>query len=100
MYSALLAIELTLRFRYGLSAYSANSLTIYGIADALLGNYEKAHRFGQLVLLQRIEFRDAECATVGLALTILSFWKEPLQNLSEPLDRVAELGFESGKTLM
>lgn len=96
VYAALSATELTLRF--GLSPYSANSLAIYGVAEVTLGNYDEAYRFGRLALtlLQRVKCRDAECATVGVTLSLLSHWKEPLQEVTEQLFRAAKLGFGIG----
>jgi predicted ATPase len=97
VYSALLAAELTLRF--GLSPYSATSLAVYGMTEVMLGNYDKAYRFGELALtlLQRIECRAVECLTVITARKICMFRKEPLQAIPGPLLRAAELGFEIGE---
>jgi predicted ATPase len=99
IYSALLAVQLTLKG--GLNAYSANALTIYGIAEVALGNHDKGYRFGQLALtlLDRMRSKDAECATVGFTLTLLSFWKESLQDLHGRLFRAGTLGYETGDIL-
>ena len=99
MYSALLAIQLTLKG--GLSSYSANALAIYGVAELALGNYDKGYRFGQLALtlLDSMGSKDAECATVGYTLTTLSFWKEPLHDLHGRLLQAGTRGYETGDIL-
>jgi predicted ATPase len=99
MYSALLAIQLTLKG--GLSSYSANALAIYGVAEVALGNHAKGYRFGQLALtlLDRMRSKDAECATVGFTLTLLSFWREPLRDLHGRLFQAGTNGYETGDIL-
>ena len=96
MYSALFAIQLTIT--YGLSPYSANALAIYGVAEIALKNYDKGYRFGRLALRlsEMIKSKDAECATIGLTLTCLSFWKDSFHHLQRELFRSGARGYEVG----
>jgi predicted ATPase len=74
---------------------------MYGVAEVALGNHDKGYRFGQLALtlLDRMRSTDAECATVGFTLTLLSFWKEPLHDLHGRLFQAGTSGYESGDIL-
>ena len=99
VYSALLATELTLKF--GKSPYSPNALAIYGISELTLGNYENGYRCGKLALamLNETKCRDAECPTIGLVLTMLSHWKEPMCELQGPLAKAANDGVAIGDVM-
>jgi predicted ATPase len=96
VYAALLALQSTLKD--GLNAYSGCALAIYGVAQLSNGNYRAAYRFGKLALalLDKMQVRDAECATKVLSLTLLVHWYEPLRGMTEPLRRAASIGFDVG----
>jgi tetratricopeptide (TPR) repeat protein len=96
VYAALLALQLTLKG--GLNAYSACALAIYGVVQLSNGNFRGAYRFGKLALalLDKMQVRDAECATTVLSLTLLTHWYEPLRGMTETLRRAASIGFEVG----
>ncbi|KAI2510540.1 PhoQ sensor [Fragilaria crotonensis] len=96
VYAALLALQSTLQS--GLNAYAACALAIYGVAQASNGNYRGAYRFGKLALalLDKMQVRDAECATTVLSLTLLIHWYEPLRGIPKSLRRAASIGFEVG----
>jgi predicted ATPase len=96
VYAALLALQST--FKGGLNAYSACALAIYGVAQLSSGNYRGAYRFGKLAytLLEKMQARDAECATTVLSLSLLTHWYEPVRSITKPLQRAASIGFEVG----
>jgi predicted ATPase len=96
LYSALLAMEITLK--NGLNAYAASALTIYGIAELASGDYRRGYRFGKLAisLLDKFENREAECSTIVLALTTLTHWYDPLRDMPPILYKASNKGLESG----
>mmetsp|Transcript_2209 Transcript_2209/g.3485 ORF Transcript_2209/g.3485 Transcript_2209/m.3485 type:complete len:1071 (+) Transcript_2209:110-3322(+) len=97
VYSALLALEWTLR--NGLSQHSSGAFAMYGITEVFLGNIDRGYRFGKLAIamLDRVESPGVdECATVSITHSLLSCWKEPFEDLVEPLYRVAKSGFQNG----
>jgi hypothetical protein len=99
VFSALLAIELTLK--NGLSQHSPCAFVIYGVAEASIGNIDRAYRFGKLALkmLDGMRSREGEGPTVAYALTLLCCWKEPLHELVTPLSETATSGFQNGDVL-
>ncbi|KAI2513703.1 serine threonine protein kinase [Fragilaria crotonensis] len=99
VYAALLALQSTLNG--GLNAYSACALAIYGVAQLSSGNFRGAYRFGKLALAlqDKMQVRDAECATTVLSLTLLIHRYESLRGMTEILRRAASIGFEVGDVL-
>ena len=96
VYSALLAIEMTLKG--GLNPYSACALAIYGVAQLSSGNHRGAYRFGKLALAlqNQVKAKDAECATTVLSLTLLTHWYEPVRGMTSTLRQAVKAGFEVG----
>ncbi|KAI2513675.1 histidine kinase [Fragilaria crotonensis] len=96
VYAALLALQLTLKG--GLNAHSACALAIYGVAQLSSGNYRGAYRFGKLALalLEKMQVRDAECATTVMSLSLLVHWYEPVRGMTKPLRQAASIGLEVG----
>jgi histidine kinase len=94
--SALLALQLTLKG--GLSPYSANALTIYGVAEVTLGNQKSGYRFGKLALrmLDHVKYKETESATIGMALASLIHWREPIRALQKPFQGAMDIGFDVG----
>jgi len=94
-YFALLAAELTLNF--GLSPYSANALTIYGVAELTLKNHDRAYRFHRLAMkmLVKIECKDAECFAM-MGLSTVAHWREPLRDVERQALHALRCGFEVG----
>lgn len=99
VFSALLAMELTLK--RGLSPQSPFAFAIYGIAEISLGNVERAYRFGKLALalLNRLENQEAACSTVSYTSTMLSCWRDPMQELMDSLFQVGSVGYRNGDVL-
>jgi histidine kinase len=99
MFSALLAIELTLI--HGLSHHSPVAFTIYGIAETMMGNTDRAYRFVRLalVMLDRMQSRESTCPTMVYALTMVTYLKEPFVDLVDPLYHAAGSGFQYGDIL-
>ena len=98
LYSALCAIELTMKKGGGLSRYSANCFTIYGISEVGLGNIHKGFRFGELAmkLLDRIPCKEALCPVISLNVTLLLHWKTHFRTMQPLLARALNSGFEVG----
>jgi hypothetical protein len=96
VYSALLAVRLTLR--HGLSPYSAGAFATSGITELTLGKHHQAVRFGQLSLklLESCKCRESECPTLGLQTSMLAHWTERTHKTVEPLHRALEAGIEVG----
>ena len=96
VYVALQAIDMTMTG--GLNSYAACAFAVYGIAELANGSYSQAYRFGKLALtlLDRFDNRDAECPTVGLALTSLTHWYDSITDMPSALLRAANRGFEIG----
>lgn len=96
IFCALLAVEFTLK--EGLSQYCPGMFVMYGVAELSLGNINRAYRFGKLALglLDRVDARESKCHAVGLAVTMLTFRKEPFHELSGHLYQVANKGFLYG----
>jgi predicted ATPase len=99
VFSALLAIELTLK--NGLSQHSPCAFVIYGVAEASIGNIDRAYRFGKLALkmLDGMHSREGEGPTVAYALTRISCFRKPLHELVTPLSETATSGFQNGDVL-
>jgi predicted ATPase len=99
VFASLLATELTLK--NGLSRFSSCAFAIYGVAEASLGNIDRAYRFGRLALatLKKVRSKEAECHTVGFSLTMLAFHRKSFDELATPLGAVSNSGFQSGDIL-
>jgi histidine kinase len=96
MYCALFATEITMK--YGLTAYAPSAFTIYGVAELSSGNYRRGYRFGKLAITLLDEFtnKEAECATVGTALSVLTHWLDPIREMPPILLQAANRGLEIG----
>jgi predicted ATPase len=95
-YAALLATEITLK--NGLGSYSSAAFAIYGVAELSNGFYSRAYRFGKLALdmLQHTDSSAAEAYTKGLAITLLTHWYDPLNDVQFALRKAAQNGFHVG----
>jgi histidine kinase len=98
MYSALCATELTMKKGGGLSPYSANCFTIYGMCEAGLGNIHQGVRYGELAmkLLDRIPCKEELCPVIYLCSTLLLHWKTHFCSLLPVLAKGLSSGFEVG----
>lgn len=95
-YTALKSMELTLT--HGLSEGSPMSLVIYAMVEKVTGNTDGAYRYAKLALklMEGPEFRNSSCLTVGLAVSLITWRKESLQDLRLQLLTTSEIAFEVG----
>eukprot|EP00545_Synedropsis_sp_CCMP1620_P013169 CAMPEP_0119021732 /NCGR_PEP_ID=MMETSP1176-20130426/26576_1 /TAXON_ID=265551 /ORGANISM="Synedropsis recta cf, Strain CCMP1620" /LENGTH=1129 /DNA_ID=CAMNT_0006976413 /DNA_START=58 /DNA_END=3447 /DNA_ORIENTATION=+ len=95
VFCAVSATELTLK--YGLSSYSAYTLTVFGVAELTRNRHESAYRFGKLsvVLLDRFKGSDTRCAASVIRISTLDHWKDPFPELLDPLHEAMHAGFET-----
>jgi predicted ATPase len=98
VYSSDVQSELIMKKDGGLSPYSANCFTIYGISEVGLGNIHRGVDFGELAmkLTDRIPCKEAECPTLTLNLNGLLHWKTHLRSMEPVLAKALNSGFEVG----
>lgn len=82
----------------GLSEFSATGLAIYALAEASMGNYEHAYKYGQtaLALTRKLKCLETEISTRTLLSLGVLHWKEPINNLVGPLSLAFSGSFMTG----
>jgi hypothetical protein len=100
VYSALLGTELIMMDGGGLSPYSANCFSVYGIAELGLGNIDRGVRFGELALklIHRIPCQEAKChAMIGI--NTVMHWNTPIRSLESAMANTLNRSFDVGDVI-
>mmetsp|Transcript_30000 Transcript_30000/g.49538 ORF Transcript_30000/g.49538 Transcript_30000/m.49538 type:complete len:1076 (-) Transcript_30000:55-3282(-) len=98
-YVSLLAMELCLT--EGMSPFSANVFSLYSVVQLALGNQSRAFRFGNLALLLvgDLNRKEPGMLAVTVVSTLVTHWKERLQNLSDPISTALTTCLANGDVL-
>lgn len=85
IYASLMVVESSIAD--GLSTHTGSALALCAVAEASLGNYERAYQYGQLALAvaSKINCLETESITATLVHIIVLHWKEPIRDLVDPL---------------
>ena len=90
--------EMRIMLRQGLSRYSADALSTYGILAGQMGNFADAHRFGELSvkLMDRFKHKRLNSRTMLANHFFLHHLRKPIHQSIEPLLQSYNDGMEVG----